>query len=200
MDVLFFAFANDRDNPLPNLEKEDELIYSLLAPRQAQMHFMVHRDSFADLDQITEFLTLYRKRIVLFHYSGHADGNGLLMGGEDAKARGIAELLAQCERLKLVVLNGCSTQGQVRLLQEKNIPVVIATSAPVADNKAAEFSIQFYRSLANQENINEAYDAAKGKVLTMDDTVHMKIPTLLFGACFNKQEWMKWGSGRCPWG
>ncbi len=193
MDVLFFAFANDRDNPLPNLEKEDELIYSLLAPRQAQMHFMIHRDSFADLGQITEYLTLYRKRIVLFHYSGHADGQGLFLGGEDAKARGIAELLAQCDRLKLVVLNGCSTQAQVQLLQEKNIPVVVATSAPIADNKAAEFAIQLYRSLANQENISEAYDAAKGKVLAMDDKVHFERSSGRMAATSTDPQASLWG-------
>ncbi len=171
MDILFLAFANDRDNPLPALQREDENLYGLLAPRQAQQHFLIHRDSFTNLNSITEYLDLYKDNIVVFHYSGHAGPGSLQLEGPDAHAVGIAEFLARCPRLQLVVLNGCSTAGQVKGLLDKGIPVVISTHAPVEDQKAAEFSIQFYRSLANQENVEQAFEAAKAKILTMDGQV-----------------------------
>lgn len=171
MDVLFFAFANDRDQPLPTLEREDETIYSLLAPRQAQLHFLIHRDSFTSIEKLAEYLTLYRHNIVLFHYSGHAGMDHLALDEEEARALGLAELLGKCPRLRAVILNGCSTAGQVALLRQKNIPVVVATSAPVEDDKATEFAIQFYRSLANMENLREAFDASRAKILTMHDQI-----------------------------
>ncbi|NUQ26416.1 MAG: CHAT domain-containing protein [Saprospiraceae bacterium] len=171
MDILFLAFANDRDNPLPALQREDETIYSLLAPRQAQQHFLVHRDSFTNLNSITEYLDLYKDNIVVFHYSGHASPGNLQLEGPDAHALGIAELLSHCPRLQLVVLNGCSTAAQVQGLLDKGVPVVISTYAPIEDQKAAEFSIQFYRTLANQDTIEQAFEAAKGKILTMDSQV-----------------------------
>lgn len=171
MDILFLAFANDRDNPLPALQREDETLYGLLAPRQAQQHFLIHRDSYTNLNSITEYLDLYKDNIVVFHYSGHAGPGSLQLEGPDAHAVGIAEFLARCPRLQLVVLNGCSTAGQVKGLLDKGVPVVISTYAPVEDQKAAEFSIQFYRSLANQDSMEQAFEAAKAKILTMDGQV-----------------------------
>ncbi len=168
MDILFFAFANDRDKPLAALEAEDNFIYSLLAPRQAQAHFVIHRDQSVSIEKLAEYLTLYRNNIVLFHYSGHAGKEHLSLDDEQASALGIAEMLGNCPRLKAVILNGCSTAGQVARLLEKQIPLVIATSSPVEDHKAKEFAIQFYRSLSNQESINAAFEAARAKVLTIE--------------------------------
>lgn len=168
MDILFLAFANNREQPLPALQAEDETIYSLLAPRQAQQHFLIHRDSFTSIASVTEYLALYKEDIVLFHYSGHAGAQSLLLEGEEAFTQGIATLLGKCPRLKLAVLNGCSTNGQVEALLDMGVPVVVATSAPVDDQKASEFAIQFFRALGNQDEISTAFDLAKGKALVMD--------------------------------
>ena len=60
-----------------------------------------------------------------------------------------------------VILNGCSTKGQVAALLEQGIPVVVATSAPVNDFRATQFSITFFEELAlNAASIKEAFDAA----------------------------------------
>lgn len=72
---------------------------------------------------------------------------------------GIGELLGNCPNLKLVILNGCSTKKQVdRLLQLKNAPVVIATSAPVNDYSATQFSASFFQSFSEQyASIRDAF-------------------------------------------
>lgn len=171
MDILFFAFANNPENPLPALQDEDEFIYSLLAPRQAQGHFVIHRDQAVSIETLAEYLSLYRNDIVLFHYSGHAGKEHLSLDDELAHSLGIAELLGNCPRLKFVLLNGCSTVGQVSRLLEKQIPIVIATSSSVEDEKAKEFAIQFYRSLYQQENVNQAFEAARAKILTINSSV-----------------------------
>lgn len=194
MDILFFAFANDRDAPLPALEAEDEAIYSLLAPRQAQSHFVIHRDQSVSIEKLAEFLILYRNDIVLFHYSGHAGKDHLALDDERASAYGIAELLGHCPRLQVVVLNGCSTAGQVERLLAKQVPLVVATSASINDDKAKEFAIQFYRSLSQQDSIHQAFEAARAKILTINEAIPFYRDTASFGV----QEEPVWGMFRSP--
>lgn len=160
MDTLFLTFANQSSALLPALQEEDDALYRLLAPRFRERHFLLHRDSYITLDKLPSYLTLYRDELVLFHFSGHAGRDRLLLGDGDARSQGLARMLGLCRHLKLVVLNGCSTRGQVDTLLEQGIPVVVATSAPVNDQKATFFSIRFYEGLERQYSIREAFEMA----------------------------------------
>ncbi len=164
MSAIFLAFANAPDNRLPTLAQEDDQVYALLSRRAAQQHFTLHRDSSATTRKIAEFLILYRDTISVFLYSGHAEKDALLLEDENANAEGMAQLLGQCPNLKLIILNGCSTAGQVeRLLQLPNNPVIIATSAPVNDFAATQFSIRFFQALSEQfDTIENAFQAGLG--------------------------------------
>lgn len=164
MDTLFLTFANQQENPLPNLQEEEQAISRLLSPREQQQHFLLHRDSFVSLDQLPFYLTLYRDELVLFGFSGHAGRDRLLLTDGQAHTEGLAQMLGQCKRLKLVLLNGCSTEGQVAMLLAAGAPVVIATSAPVSDDKAAYFSTRFFEAMLQQLPIREAFEMAKGAV------------------------------------
>ncbi len=169
MDLLFLAFANSPENPLPTLKEEDDEVYGTLVRRSVQQHFAIHRDSATSVAKLTEYLVLFRDYITLFLYSGHAGRDALLLERQAANATGIAELLEQCPKLKLIILNGCSTQGQVeRLLGLKNKPVVIATSAPVGDRAATQFSISFFQALGEQFlPVEEAFQAGIGAAKTV---------------------------------
>ncbi|MCB9292589.1 MAG: hypothetical protein H6559_05595 [Lewinellaceae bacterium] len=92
--------------PLENLKDEDTGIHGILARREAKNHFTILRESFAEREVIIEHLQDYRDHIVLFHFSGHAGGDGLMMEDGKGNAEGIAELLGQCPNLELVILNG----------------------------------------------------------------------------------------------
>ena len=97
----------------------------------------------------------------LFLYSGHAGGDRLLLESGDAQAAGVAALLGRCPNLKIVVLNGCSTAGQVKALIDAGVPSVIATSAPIGDETAKRFAIQFFTELSkNRRNIRESFGLA----------------------------------------
>ncbi len=161
MDLIFLSFANSREDPLPSLKEEEESIYGVLARRMALQHYNIHRDGEATTSSIAEYLLLYKDFITVFVFSGHAGRDQLLASDGKANALGIAQLLGQCPRLKLILLNGCSTQGQVaRLLALPSKPVVIATSAPVQDRAATQFSISFFQSLVEQSsNVQEAFTA-----------------------------------------
>lgn len=164
MSAIFLAFANNPDNRLPTLAQEDDQVYALLSRRAAQQHFTLHRDSSATTRKIAEFLILYRDSISVFLYSGHAEQDALLLEDESASAEGVAQLLGQCPNLKLIILNGCSTAGQVaKLLQLPNNPIVIATSAPVNDFAATQFSTRFFQALSEQfDTIGNAFQAGLG--------------------------------------
>ena len=165
MDVLCLAFANDRANPLPILQDEDNNLNRILAPRQLKQHYILIRDSYASITSVTNTIAQSKDQLRIFLYSGHAGRDKLLLEGQAANAEGIAYLLGQCPNLQLVFLNGCSTKGQVYSLLQKGIPVVIATSAPVEDKKANEFSSRFFQALNDQCSIKEAYELAKGELM-----------------------------------
>ncbi|MCO6478254.1 MAG: CHAT domain-containing protein [Phaeodactylibacter sp.] len=167
--VLFLAFANSRENPLETLEEEYSSINKILAPRVLRQHFLAWPLSHATLDDISYYLSLFRERLSLFLFSGHAGRDVLLAEQQAARAEGISHLLGQCPRLKAVILNGCSTAGQVRALHQAGIPLVIATSAPVNDETAAKFSIRLFEALEAGDNIGQAFEQGIGEALARTD-------------------------------
>ncbi len=172
MPILFLLYSNSREAPLPTLQAEDEQVYSILSRRSGQGHFAIHRDSYASVDSIIEYLELYREELFCFAFSGHAGRDQLLLNDASAQSAGIAGLLSRCPRLRLVLLNGCSTAGQVsRLLELPSQPVVIATKAPVGDEAAARFAISFFRVLGEQHGtVGEAFEAGLHAARTVSKT------------------------------
>lgn len=166
MDTLLLTFANQSSDRLPTLQEEDDTLNRLLSPRVKERHFLLHRDSFVTLEKLPSHITLYRDELALFLFSGHAGRDRLLLSDGAAQAGGLAQLLGQCPRMKLVFLNGCSTQGQVAQLIAAGVPVVIAANAPVSDRKATYFSIRFFEALQQQFSIREAFNMAKASVET----------------------------------
>jgi tetratricopeptide (TPR) repeat protein len=159
MPHLFFAYANSPLDPLETLQEEDDRVHSLLAPRERARHFRLLRDSNASIPKLAESLQRYQGELTLFHYGGHAGRDRLLLREGAANAAGIAQLLGRCSQLRLVMLNGCSTQEQVQALLQAAVPVVIATSAPVGDRAAAQFAIAFYQAMAEgRKTIGEAFE------------------------------------------
>lgn len=175
MEALYFAFANQRDRPLHDLDYEDAETNRALEPLAAQGHFGIVRDSFATLESMSDKLRAHRQRLVLFHYGGHAGNDRIDLEGQSARIRGIAELLGQCPNLKLVVLNGCATIGQVQALHDRGIPAVLATYRAVEDDKAAKFAVQFYRTLANFDPLTVAFSAARGYAAALDDSLEISL-------------------------
>lgn len=68
-----------------------------------------------------------------------------------------------------MVLNGCSTAGQVTTLHAAGVPLVIATSAPVGDEIAAQFSERLFQALETGLNIREAFEQGIGEALGRRD-------------------------------
>ena len=167
-ELLYFAYANSQENPLPTLTKEDNNVNQHLTPRALEKnHFNIQKDSNATIEGIKQILTDYKDQIYLFHYSGHAGNDKLLVQDKTINLDGIVELLLECPNLKIVVLNGCSTKGQVDTLlnndggEQKGVPVVIATKREIEDGLATEFADVFYKTLSrNYSTVEEAFKTA----------------------------------------
>jgi hypothetical protein len=171
--VLYFAFANDTDSPSPNLREEGETLFQLLLPRKKQKHFDLHRDEFASVNVIAKNLRYYKDQVVIFHYGGHAGSKSLFLKDQEANADGFAELLVgQQKNLKLVFLNGCSTQAQVDYLLSLGIPAVIATSCPIYDGLATKFAEYFYDALVRNYTLKDAFEFAASVIMFANDQIH----------------------------
>jgi hypothetical protein len=164
-ETLLFAFANSSSDSLPALEEEYNALSEMLAARKKGDDFHIEALPFAAPDQISRFIGLHREDLVLFHYSGHAGRDLLLLKDQVARSEGIAHLLRQCPRLQVVVLNGCSTRGQVEALMD-HVPVIISTSAPVQDHIACRFSINLYEALERGDSLRQGFELALGAAKT----------------------------------
>lgn len=166
MEVLLLTFANSRTNPLPTLAGEYAELSKRLWPRALRQHYLACPVSHATLDDVAYYLTLFRDRLSLFLFSGHAGRDELLTEDGASRAAGIAHLLGQCPNLKVVILNGCSTAGQVSALHSAGVPLVIATSAPVGDEIAAKFSERLFQALEAGLSIGDAFEQGIGEALS----------------------------------
>ncbi len=193
MNVLFFAFANNQLNPLPTLQREANELFRLLSPGELQQRYLLYVDGFATREKIAYYLTQYKDSLTLFHYSGHANRDVLQTEEEISHAAGMAHLLGQCPKLKMVFLNGCATQGQVAALQAQGIPAVMATSAPVEDKQATDFSIRFYQALSVEDRLETAFELAKGDVLTQTPDLRLDLHRSLVWAAESEWEAPQWG-------
>ena len=102
-ELLCFAYANSPENPLKSLTIEDSLVNAQLSERaNVNNDYNIHRESFATTDNITQTLTRFRDNIHLFHFSGHAGSDELILEDQKAKADGVGQLLLQCKNLHLV--------------------------------------------------------------------------------------------------
>ena len=168
LNILYFTFANSPEKPLASLREEDDALQQILLPGVLKRHYLVQRDQYAGLRGIVDNLQKFGDDLALFHYSGHANLSSLATENGATHIEGFSILLGRCRRLKIVVLNGCSTRGQVRQLLEAGVSLVVATSAAVGDEKATRFSIRFYEALAHMATYRQAFDLAAAEVQAMD--------------------------------
>ena len=160
MHTILLTYANSDIDRLPTLTKERDDVYAQL-DQLPKGDFEVISEALSTTDKLISYIRSREDTLCLFLFSGHAGRDALIMLDGRANADGIAALLGDCKQLKLVVLNGCSTAGQVKALLNNGVPVVIATSAPVDDETATKFSIYFFKELTKKgQSIREAFDRA----------------------------------------
>lgn len=161
MATLLLTFANSEQNRLDALTRECDGVNEALQERFADGDFVVISEPLATRHKIVDLIRAHEENISLFLFSGHAGSDQLILEDGAGLLDGIAGLLSRCPKLELVILNGCSTAGQVKMMLDSGIPIVIATSTSVSDEAATQFSIAFFEELAQKrKSIREAFERA----------------------------------------
>lgn len=171
MNTILLSFANSSKAPLDTLSEEDREVHALFTEKTIQeKEFHIQRYSNATLRELVYSIDINRNQLTLFLFSGHADRDRLITVDEEANSEGIAAMLGECPNLKLVILNGCSTRGQVADLLAAGVPCVIATSAPINDATATQFSIAFFTAMIKKgKSIEKAFEDALLKAKTFSN-------------------------------
>lgn len=117
---------------------------------------------YAQIDDLYDYVHKTRDNLVVFHFAGHSDGEGIHAEDQYVLADSLSTLLGTAPNLKLVFLNGCANQKQVERLQKEGIPVIIATSVKVMDEQAIKMAENFYQALTTGISIKKSFELAKG--------------------------------------
>jgi hypothetical protein len=198
--IALIVFSNDLDNFLPSIEEERNLIEEALQHYDDSNRLKVIARTGVTIEGLFKLFNRYKGRIALFHFAGHAHGKGLQLA-ENANSQGLTDLFrreATEGQLRLVFLNGCSTKEQVAALRTAGVSSVIATNCPINDNKALEFSKQFYRSLSNADQtapfdypttLQKAFDTAKSFFKTKYNNLEANTRGFVFSTPQTTFEW-----------
>ncbi len=175
--LLIFAFANDQESKasyLRLLVEERRAIEAALDPavragwcETKMLPNATIKELFAAFQD-----QRYRDRIVLFHYGGHAGSIELQLEregqeNENAHNEGIVALFKACPNLKVVFLNGCSTQNLAIALNEQGIPIVIGSYEAIQDKVAQQLAEQFYFGLGQGLSLKRAWDESIARIKTI---------------------------------
>jgi hypothetical protein len=175
--VILLAFANDKQNSgsgyLRGLTLERNGIRDALMKAEENGLCQVLVEPDITIDRLFDIFqnSNYRDRIAIFHYGGHAESYSLLLesasGGKvTAHSEGLVAFLAKQKSLKLVFLNGCSSQKQSEDLVAAGVPAVIGTSQSINDTIATTLSNRFYKGMAAGMTIEGAWTDAVDQIKT----------------------------------
>lgn len=82
--TLLFAFAQSDSQPLPALRQEFDKLNSLYIDGQRKNQYNTHWIPFSSRTKLVEDVSSYKDDLLLFHYSGHAGPDALLLDDEIA--------------------------------------------------------------------------------------------------------------------
>ena len=100
-NIIFLAYANRPEEPLPSLQEEDDHIFRLLLPRSQKEHFSVFRESHSTRTKLIHDLGELKDEIIVFQFSGHAGRDRLLLEDEQVMANGVASFFGSMPKAKI---------------------------------------------------------------------------------------------------
>ncbi len=173
--LIVLAFANQQDSHLPLLKAESSDIRAALQPLERRGFVKVEHEESTTVKELADLMMDNPDQLTIFHFGGHAGADELHLEDAEASEKGLAQLLGLQKNLKLVFLNGCSPRGQVDVLFEAGVKAVIATAAPINDDRAKDFAVAFYKALAYKQTIKQAFHTAKGVLELRKDAPQIEL-------------------------
>lgn len=189
-DTIMVAYSFNQDNPL-QVRAELKAITELVQKTRCKIDPLEK----ASQQQLEDRIVLLGRDILIFHFAGHAGGASIELNDGFSEEvfltdmQVFSQIIAQdAQALRLVFLNGCSTEDQSDYLRAQGIPVVISTTLPLEDGYAFGFAKLFYGKFFNKEtdlSLQKAFDntlrSYKSKKITQlfDANGNIKNDTLL---------------------
>ena len=84
--AVILTFANDKDDHLSLLKDESSKLHWTLFPLHDMGAIEIVREESGTVSELSRIFLNYDKRIGIFHYGGHAGGQGLRLEEGDAQA------------------------------------------------------------------------------------------------------------------
>ncbi len=195
MDTLLLIYANSYDEPLPSLHKEYKEVSHALSSRVACNDIKVIDNYATSITDFQKKISIHKDEISIFMYSGHANEKNIILEDGIASGDGLASFLNECPKLKLIILNGCSTHGHLKRLQSLDKPIIIiSTSRAIKDGAATNFSINFFSALARGETIISSYNLGiSGAKLVTDNNHIIESRGLIISQSFENSNKPLWG-------
>lgn len=171
--LILMALANDSKGSL-QLRKEEKKVRNQLSVAHDSERIEFRSLGNTTLEDLYKEINRARKKIAIFHFSGHSNSKGLALENTLAKKESLGTLLGKLPNLKLVFLNGCANKEQVQILQNSGVRAIIATSAQIEDNRALTFAELFYQSMVGGDTIQTAFDTARSFLQNDDSDLIIK--------------------------
>ena len=165
--ILFLA-SNPSDEAKLQLEKEFLRISSSL--QEGVIEYKLVVEWAVTPNKLQKAILKHKPNLI--HFSGHGEGGDEHTGGiilNDLEGKGklvpgkalenMFRIFSEKMKIEIVLLNSCYSEDQAKGIS-KYIPFVIGMNDEVDDDAAIEFSTGFYRGLAEEEDVNFAFDLA----------------------------------------
>lgn len=158
INVLFFA-SSPINTQLIRFDRESRQIRNSLSKSHLNLHLRID----AHLEDLVPSITEIEPTIV--HFSCHGSPNGMYLTSENGTAKLINPLVLGniikriCPKVKIIVLNTCFSQSYADAIASAIDNVVFFPSS-LGDEEAIIFSREFYRALAINKSVRDAYDIA----------------------------------------
>ena len=147
-NTIVLAFTNSEgERSLDFISKEREDIPKIFEDEPEENRPQIIHLYNANTSEFHKTIDAYKDHIVVFHYGGHANGKAIQLGDGEGYKEGLAKILGRLKKLKLVFLNGCATEDQVKILLKEGVKAIIATRVEIDDEAAYYFSKVFYEKL-----------------------------------------------------
>jgi TPR repeat protein len=109
---------------------------------------------------------LMKQRPQIVHFSGHGDGEGLLLEGADGNPNRVhTDTLRTLFTMlgggvQVVLLSACTSRPQAEAICDV-VGCAIGTRGEIPEDAAITFNAEFYRSIASGYSVQAAYDQAR---------------------------------------
>lgn len=184
--TILFLTSSPTDEAKLQLEKEFVRISSSL--QEGIIEYRLVAEWAISPQELQHALLKHKPNFV--HFSGHGEGGdeftgGIILNDSDAKAKLVSgralknmfRILSKKIPIEIVLLNSCYSEDQATGICE-HIPFVIGMNDSIDDDAAIEFSTGFYRGLAEEEDVEFAFELAVN-MIELEGLEDDNVPVLL---------------------